>query len=97
MSGRLPGLAERKRLLLARAELGRIQIRQAGHEARSLLAPLSRFAPVARRREATRIRPLALALTAAAVPLLGAARLARLLRIAGTGIAVLRLARRLRS
>jgi hypothetical protein len=97
MSERKPALAERKQLLLARSELARLQIRQAGQEARATLAPIARFVPVARAGAAGMpFPPLALALTAAALPLLGARRLGRVLRLAGTGLALLRLARHFR-
>ncbi len=96
MSGRASALAERKQLLLAQAELARLQMREAGREARALVTPLAWFAPLARRRPDVPLRPLALALTAAALPVLGPGRLGRMLKIAGTGLALLRLARHFR-
>ena len=102
MNPRGPALAERKQLLLAQSELARLQLRRAGRDARALAAPLARLArlarlaPGARRGTGVPLRPLALALTAAALPVLGPRRLGRLLRIAGTGLALLRLARQFR-
>ncbi len=90
MSTRTLGLAERKRLALARADLERLQIRLAGREARALLAPAASHG------NAGRARSKAVALLSVAVPLLGAARFGRLLRVASIGLGVLRLARGLR-
>ncbi|MFA7503842.1 MAG: hypothetical protein WCZ28_04000 [Burkholderiaceae bacterium] len=90
MSRPVIGHAERKRLMLARAELERRQIRLAGSEMRALLAP------VASGRRTSHARPRASALLAVAVPLLGATRLGRLLRIASIGLGALRLARSLK-
>ncbi len=96
MSRRGPALAERKQLLLAQSELARLQILQAGREARSLVAPLARLAPIGRHTAGMPLRPLALAMTAAALPVIGAKRMGKLLKLAGTGLALLRLARHLR-
>ena len=90
MSAREPGLAERKRHLVARADLERLQMRLAGREARALFAP----APSSWQR--ARARSRASTLLAVAVPLLGAARAGRMLRIASIAVGVLRVARGLR-
>lgn len=87
MSARASGFAERKRQVLARAELERLQIRLTGREARALLTPITRA------RHAAYARPAAVAALALAVPLLGAARVGRLLRIASVGVGILRLVR----
>lgn len=79
--------ADRKALLLARAELDRVRIQLALLEIRNVISP-----PARARQEQER-RPVAAALIAAAVPLLGAGRLARWLRFGRIAIVVLRIAR----
>jgi len=89
VSTRANSLAERKQQVLARAELERLRIRMAGSEARALLAPASG-------RQTAWARPRAATLLAIAVPLLGRARLGRMLRLTSIGMGMLRLLESLR-
>lgn len=90
MSAPEPRITERKRLLLARADLERMRMRLAGREARALLSPS------ARARQDAGNKSKARTLLAVAVPLLGAARFGRVLHIASMALGVLRVARSLR-
>ena len=80
-------IAERKALLVTRADLDRTRISLAAREVRSLVVP---------RVTAVRVavwRPRAAMLIAAAVPFVGMRRLSRLVRIASYAMLGIRLAR----
>jgi len=79
--------AERKALLVARAELERTRIALVVHEIRTIVAPTPSPERV------LRLRPVATALVAVAGPLFGFRRLSRLLRFASLAMFVLRAAR----
>jgi hypothetical protein len=80
-------LADRKALLVARAELERIQMTLHAHELRALVMP--RRAPRAR---GTKPGVVAAALVGVGLPLIGRHRLSRMLRGASIALAAWRLA-----
>jgi len=87
MSSRHVELAERRALLVARAELERAQLTLAVHDLRRAIAPPP--SPEA----AARGRSIAARLLRFAVPVLGATRAGRWLRFASIGLTVYRIAR----
>lgn len=77
-------LAERRARLVAQCELERMRVRAAFHDAETALLP-----PADPLRRA-RLRPWVVRLVGIALPLVGFHRLGRMLRVAGTGLAVYR-------
>jgi hypothetical protein len=87
ISDRLASLAERKALLVTRAQLDRTRLALATHQIRSIVRP----APNAARSAAA--RPAAAMLVGLAVPLLGVGRFARWVRFASFALTAYRVAR----
>ena len=83
-------LVARKALIVAQADLARIELALAWHDLRSAIAP-----PSAGERS-TSVRRMATILIAIATPLLGRTRFARTLRFVSVGLAALRAIRTLR-
>jgi hypothetical protein len=90
-SARLTAIAERKALLVTRAQLDRTRLSLATHEIRSIVRP----APDAARSAAA--RPTAAMLVRLAVPLLGASRFTRWVRFASFAFTAYRVARNWRA
>ena len=90
MSKRHVDLAERKALLVTRAELDRARIMLATREIRAIVAPVSTA------ERATRYRPVAAMLMSALGPTLGTSRLGSWLRMAWIALATFRVLRSLR-
>jgi hypothetical protein len=84
MSGPSSSIADRKALLLARAELDRLRVVVAVHEVRSVVAPGGSLGGR---------RPLAAIIVQIAAPLFGMTRLARWMRIASVVMIAIRVAR----
>jgi hypothetical protein len=80
-------IADRKALLVTRADLDRTRITLAAREIRSLVVPRATAARVAA------WRPRAAMLIAVAAPLVGMRRLSRLVRVASYAMLAIRLAR----
>ena len=80
-------IADRKALLVARAELDRMKITLAVREIKAIVAPVSRADRMAA------LRPTAAMLVGFAAPLLGMPRIARWLRFASIALAALRVIR----
>jgi hypothetical protein len=87
MSDHPRDLAERRALLVARAELERAQLALAVHDLKHAISPPSS------RVASERGRGIASTLVRFAVPLLGITRAGRWVRIASIGLAVFRIAR----
>jgi hypothetical protein len=86
-TARLAALAERKALLVTRANLDRIRVNYAVHEVKALVTPPRRIA------RASALRPTAAMIARVAIPLIGMTRFARLLRVASVVLTVVRVAR----
>lgn len=81
-------IAQRKALLVSRAELDRLQIALAVHELRDSLAP-----PRSERTGTGRVGPIAAALVGIGLPLLGRKRLGHWLRVGSLALTALRFLR----
>ena len=77
-------LSERRARLVAQCELERMRVHAAFRDAENALLPASD--PLRR----ARVRPWVVRLVGLALPLVGFHRLGRMLRVAGTGLAVYR-------
>jgi len=84
----LEDLARRKSLLAARAELERMQLALALHDLRGLVRP-----PMPQRARGKRSAMIAAAVVGLGVPLLGRARLSRVLRGASLALSMWRIVR----
>lgn len=87
IDARLTTLAERKALLVTRANLDRVRVRFAVHEIVAIVSPPRRA------RRASALRPAAATIAGILVPLIGMTRLARWLRVASMAITVVRVVR----
>jgi hypothetical protein len=94
MSSDPTSLAQRKSLLISRAELERLQIALTTHELRERIAP---SVEVDDSPATGRSRAVAMALIGVGVPLLGRRRLSRLLRGASMAMTAWRIARNWRA
>ena len=83
----LAAIADRKALLVTRAELDRVKIMLAVHEIKTIVAPTPRADRMAA------VRPAAAMLVGFAGPLLGMPRIARWLRFASIALTALRVVR----
>ena len=90
MSG-VDTLASKKALVMARADLARVEMSVAWHDLRDAVAP-----PPADARSTT-VRRLATLLIAVATPVVGRSKFVRVLRYASIALAALRAVRSLRS
>jgi MFS superfamily sulfate permease-like transporter len=86
-SARLAALAERKALLVTRAQLDRTRLALATHQIRAIVRPASDAV------HGARLRPVATMLVGLAVPLLGMRRFARWVRFASFALTAYRVAR----
>ena len=84
-------LASKKALVIARADLARVEMSVAWHDLRDAVAP-----PPADARSTT-VRRLATLLIAVATPVVGRSKFVRVLRCASIALAALRAVRSLRS
>jgi len=84
-------LASKKALVIARADLARVEMSVAWHDLRDAVAP-----PPADARSTT-VRRLATLLIAVATPVVGRSKFVRVLRYASIALAALRAVRSLRS
>lgn len=80
-------LAARKALLVAQAELERISLSLAWHDVRTIISPPRDPA------RAARFHPLALRILKFTLPVLGLARMSRVVRTLSIGLTVFRLVR----
>jgi hypothetical protein len=90
MNERRANLAERKGLLVTRAELDRARLLLATREIRAIVAPVSTA------ERATRYRPVAAMVMSVLGPTMGTSRLGSWLRMAWIALAALRVLRTLR-
>jgi hypothetical protein len=90
MNERHANVAERKALLVTRAELDRARILLATREIRAIVAPVSTA------ERATRYRPVAAMVMSVLGPTMGTSRLGSWLRMAWIALAALRVLRTLR-
>ena len=90
MSSRRIDVAERKALLVTRAELDRARVMLAVREIRNVVAPVSTA------ERATRYRPVAAMLTGVLGPTMGSSRLTGWLRAAWIALTAIRVLRSLR-
>ena len=84
-------LARRKSLLVAQSHLHRLQARMAWHEVKEIVAP-----PRAAPDRGDRARSIAATLVGFAIPVIGLARLGRIMRALSISVMVMRVVRGLR-
>jgi hypothetical protein len=84
---RLAALAERKALLLTRANLDRLRVKFAVHEIAAIVRPPRHID------RAGALRPTAATIASVVVPIIGMTRFAKWLRVASIAMTVIRVAR----
>ena len=84
-------LARRKELLIAQAHLHRLQARMAWHDIKEIVAPPHLAPPRGH------VRSIATTLVGVGIPLLGLARMGRVMRVVSVGMMVMRIVRGFRT